>query len=149
MTGLSSNVSSRRRLGNLRCRPPVCQLRLGRIRGPRMRIPVVTLTALIALLLFADDPGRAGAAEDRRAAVSVAKVDVSPSIRAIVDAPDRSAEDRALDGGRHPAEMLAFFGVKPGTKAAELGAGGGYTAEPLACAVGPTGVVYAQNNKFI
>lgn len=28
-------------------------------------------------------------------------------------------------------------------------AGGGYTAELLARAVGPTGVVYAQNNKFI
>jgi len=114
-----------------------------------MRIPVVTFTALIALLLVADDRGRAGAAEDRRAAVSVAKVDVSPSIRAIVDAPDRSAEDRALDGGRHPAEMLAFFGVKPGMKVAELGAGGGYTSELLARAVGPTGVVYGQNSRFI
>ena len=114
-----------------------------------MRTPVVTFTALIALLLVADDRGRAGAAEDRRAAVSVAKVDVSPSIRAIVDAPDRSAEDRALDGGRHPAEMLAFFGIKPGMKVAELGAGGGYTSELLARAVGPTGVVYGQNSRFL
>ena len=28
--------------------------------------------------------------------------------------PDRSAEDRALDAGRKPAEMLAFLGVRPG-----------------------------------
>jgi len=32
---------------------------------------------------------------------------------------------------------------------AELGAGGGYTTELLARAVGPTGVVYAQNSRFI
>jgi predicted methyltransferase len=32
---------------------------------------------------------------------------------------------------------------------AEIGAGLGYTTELLARAVGPTGVVYAQNNRFI
>jgi len=32
---------------------------------------------------------------------------------------------------------------------AEIGAGLGYTTELLARAVGPSGVVYAQNNKFI
>ena len=74
---------------------------------------------------------------------------VPPETQAIVDAPDRSAADRALDAGRHPAEMLAFFGIKPGMRVAELGAGGGYTSELLARAVGPTGVVYAQNSPFV
>ncbi len=69
--------------------------------------------------------------------------------RAVVDAPDRSAEDRALDAGRHPAEMLAFYDVRPGMRVAELGAAGGYTTELLARAVGPTGVVYGQNSRFI
>jgi predicted methyltransferase len=78
-----------------------------------------------------------------------ATVAVPDPVRAIVAAPDRSEADRALDAGRHPAEMLAFFRVAPGMKVAELGAGGGYTAELLARAVGPTGVVYAQNSKFI
>lgn len=68
---------------------------------------------------------------------------------AVVAAPDRAEEDRALDGGRHPRELLALIGVRPGMKVAELGAGGGYTAELLARAVGPSGVVYGQNNKFI
>jgi predicted methyltransferase len=68
---------------------------------------------------------------------------------ATVNAPDRSAEDRALDAGRHPAETLAFFGIAPGMKVAELGAGGGYTAELLARTVGPTGKVYAQNSQFL
>src|SRR5262245_5194193 len=80
---------------------------------------------------------------------AVAVVDVPASIRAIVDAPDRSDADRTLDAGRHPAETLAFFGIAPGMKVAELGAGGGYTAELLARMVGPTGVVYGQNSKFI
>jgi predicted methyltransferase len=45
--------------------------------------------------------------------------------------------------------MLAFFGVKSGMRVAELGAGGGYTSELLARAVGPTGKVYGQNTKLI
>ena len=68
---------------------------------------------------------------------------------AAVAAPDRSADDRALDEGRQPAAMLAFFGIAPGMKVAELGAGGGYTAELLARTVGPTGKVYAQNSQFL
>ncbi len=74
---------------------------------------------------------------------------LSPEIQAIVDAPDRSEADRKLDAGRHPAEMLAFFGVRPGMRVAELMAGGGYTTELLARAVGPSGVVYGQNSKFV
>jgi predicted methyltransferase len=71
------------------------------------------------------------------------------SYEAIVDAPDRSPEDRALDAGRRPVELLKFLGVQPGMHVAEISAGGGYTAELLARAVGPNGVVYAQNSKFI
>src|SRR5262245_22712318 len=69
--------------------------------------------------------------------------------KAIVAVPDRSDADRALDAGRHPAEMLAFFGIRPGMRVAEIGAGGGYTTELLARAVGPKGRVYGQNSKFI
>ncbi|MGC4086434.1 MAG: SAM-dependent methyltransferase [Polyangiaceae bacterium] len=69
------------------------------------------------------------------------------SFEALVAAPDRSEEDRALDAGRHPTELLALAGVRAGMHVAELGAGGGYTAELLARAVGPSGVVYGQNTK--
>ena len=68
---------------------------------------------------------------------------------ALVSAPDRTEADRALDAGRHPAAMLEFIGVRPGWKVAELMAGAGYTVELLARAVGPTGVVYGQNTKFV
>ncbi|WP_437932214.1 SAM-dependent methyltransferase [Sorangium sp. So ce291] len=79
----------------------------------------------------------------------VTSVEVPPSLRAVVDAADRAEADRALDAGRKPAETLAFFGIQPGMKVAEIEAGGGYTAELLARAVGPGGVVYAQNNRFV
>jgi predicted methyltransferase len=74
---------------------------------------------------------------------------VPASVQAIVDAPDRTPEDRALDAGRHPAELLEFTGVGPGMKVAELMAGGGYTTELLARAVGPGGKVYAENPKVV
>jgi predicted methyltransferase len=66
--------------------------------------------------------------------------------QAVVNAPDRSDADRALDAGRRPAELLAVLGVKQTDRVAELQAGGGYTSELLARAVGPEGVVFAQNN---
>jgi predicted methyltransferase len=69
--------------------------------------------------------------------------------RSAVDAPDRTETDRALDAGRHPRELLAFAGIKPGMRVAELGVGGGYTSELLARAVGPSGKVYAQNSRLI
>ena len=89
------------------------------------------------------------AAPPAAAAAAAGTVAVSPAARAVVDAPDRSDADRAIDVGRHPAELLSFFAIGPGMKVAELGAGGGYTAELLVRAVGPAGVVYGQNNKFI
>lgn len=69
--------------------------------------------------------------------------------QSIVDARDRDEADKALDRGRAPAEFLSFIDVQPGMKVAELMAGGGYTAELLARAVGESGEVYGQNSKFI
>jgi predicted methyltransferase len=66
---------------------------------------------------------------------------------AVVTAADRSPEDRALDAGRKPVELLAFLGVQPGWRIADLGAGGGFTTELLKRAVGSEGVVYGQNSK--
>ena len=73
----------------------------------------------------------------------------TPEARAIVDAPDRLDTDRKLDSGRRPAQLLTFLGVGPGMRVAELVAGAGYTAELLARAVAPNGVVFAENPKVI
>lgn len=66
-----------------------------------------------------------------------------------VAAADRTAEDKALDAGRKPAELLSFLKLAPGMKVAEIFAGGGYTVELLARVVGPTGMVYAHNTPKI
>ena len=63
----------------------------------------------------------------------------------VVAAPDRTERDRSMDAHRKPVAMLAFFDVRPGMRVAELGAGGGYSTELFARAVGPRGVVYAQD----
>ena len=93
-------------------------------------------------------PG-AGAASAATNEQHVKTVEVSAAVRAFVDAADRDGEDKKLDGGRKPAELLAFAGIKPGMKVADLAAGGGYTTELLARAVGPSGAVYGQNSPFI
>ncbi len=66
-------------------------------------------------------------------------------IAQIVTSPDRSAADKANDVRRKPEQMLAFIGVKPGMVALDLSAGGGYTTELLARAVGSNGRVYGQS----
>jgi predicted methyltransferase len=65
-------------------------------------------------------------------------------IAEIVGGPDRSAADRANDLRRKPELMLAFIGIQPGLKALDVSAGGGYTTELLARAIGPSGIVYGQ-----
>ena len=65
-------------------------------------------------------------------------------IAAIVASPDRSAADRTNDVRRKPAETLAFIGVREGMVALDVSAGGGYTSELIARAVGPAGRVYGQ-----
>lgn len=83
------------------------------------------------------------------AAAASATPAVPQAIQAAVSAADRSEADRALDAGRQPAKTLAFFGIKPGMKVAELAAGAGYTSELLARVVGPTGTVYGHNPPFV
>lgn len=66
-------------------------------------------------------------------------------IAEILASPDRSAADRTNDLRRRPDKMLAFIGVRPGIIALDLSAGGGYTTELIARAVGPGGRVYGQS----
>ena len=48
------------------------------------------------------------------------------------DNPARSAQNRARDKWRHPAESLTFWGIRPGDVILELDPGGGYWTEVLA-----------------
>jgi predicted methyltransferase len=73
--------------------------------------------------------------------------DVPKPIKDAVAATDRDDKDRALDAGRKPADVLAFWKIAPGQKVAELFSGGGNTTEIIARVVGDKGHVYAQNSK--
>jgi predicted methyltransferase len=96
-----------------------------------------------ALLLAAVVLAACGSKEPEKA---VAVVD---PYQAIVDAADRTEDDRKQDPDRKPVEVLRFMGVKPGWKIADLGAGGGYMTELLSRAAGEGGVVYGQNSKVV
>jgi predicted methyltransferase len=95
-------------------------------------IPSFLSAALLAVSILAGCAGM----EDPKPAADYA---------AIVAAPDRSEADRKTDQRRDPVKLFAFTGVGPGMTVLEMGAGGGYTAELLARAVGPAGKVYAQD----
>ena len=64
---------------------------------------------------------------------------------AIIAAPDRADADRQTDQRRDPVKLLAFIGVKSGMAVLDMGAGGGYSTELMARAVGERGQVYAQD----
>jgi len=67
----------------------------------------------------------------------------SPFIVAAVADPRRPEADTTRDALRHPAEVMAFTGVQPGWRIADIGAGGGYYSRLFAVAVGDGGRVYA------
>ena len=93
------------------------------------------LGALALLLMLAGS----GVAQDAKA----------PDYDAIVAAPDRSDGDRQADARRQPAKLLAFTGVSSGMKVLDMEANAGYSTELLARAVGPSGVVYAQDSAAV
>jgi predicted methyltransferase len=79
----------------------------------------------------------------------VAHPGVTPYIRSVVFESGRPAADRSLDAGRHADELLAFFEIAPGMNVGEICAGGGYTTELVARALGDSGRVFAQNNRLV
>src|SRR5687768_10327316 len=109
-------------------------------------MPTSFLRAVLACAFLASAiAGCAGAARPDRGAASTPAL--SPAqIAQLLASPDRSEADRRNDVRRKPADLLAFIGPRPGMVVLDLSAGGGYTSELLARAVGPTGRVYGQSN---
>jgi predicted methyltransferase len=64
---------------------------------------------------------------------------------AVIASPVRTDQDRRMDASRKPGEFLPFTGVGPGMRVLDVSAGGGYTSQLLALAVGPDGRLYAQS----
>lgn len=68
---------------------------------------------------------------------------VSKAIVAAVADPARPQADRDRDADRKPAECIAFAGLKPGQRIADLLPGGGYFTRIFSGVVGPKGEVIA------
>lgn len=103
---------------------------------PPFRLTAVPILALgLAAAQAAPAPVVAQAA-----APAAARADLYA--QALAD-PRRPAEEVARDPLRHPAEMLAFAGVAPGWKVADIRPGAGYFSRLFATVVGPEGRVYA------
>src|SRR5919109_5005060 len=65
--------------------------------------------------------------------------------KAILKNSERPEAERALDAARKPDEVLAFYGVKPGDKVADIWAARGYYTALLSQVVGSQGLVYSVN----
>lgn len=68
--------------------------------------------------------------------------------RQAVASPIRTDDDRRADAKRKPFEFLQFSGVRPGMRVLDVAAGGGYTTQLLALAVGSKGTVWAQGYEI-
>lgn len=69
----------------------------------------------------------------------------SPHIVAALADARRPQADRDRDALRHPGEILAFAGVQPGWRIADVGPGAGYYTRLFAVAVGDGGRVFGVN----
>jgi predicted methyltransferase len=91
-----------------------------------MRISFLTTVLLVmGLGLGAGAAARAGDRDDAGASTREA-------LQQAVANPQRSEKNRARDQYRHPAETLAFFGIRPTDTVVEIWPGGGWYTEILA-----------------
>lgn len=75
---------------------------------------------------------------------------IPDAITAALADPKHPKADVDRDAARHPGELLAFAGIKPGMRVADVMMGGGYFTRILAGTVGPQGKVYGyQAAEFI
>jgi predicted methyltransferase len=100
--------------------------------------PLAALAAALGLITVMAGCATAPAEDPRAAAERYQKVIASPV---------RTDQDRITDAARKPAEFLAFTQVQPGMQVLDVAAGGGYTSQLLALAVGPTGKLWAQREQ--
>ena len=91
---------------------------------------IAFLAAALLAVAAAAGPGVPAAAQQASA--------TDPALAPILAHP-RRAEDRARDPSRHPAETLAFFGVRPGMTVVDYLPAGGWYTRILAPYLGPQG----------
>jgi predicted methyltransferase len=110
--------------------------------------------ACTALGAFATTAGAAEAAAPAAAAAAPAPAPYAlpagaPAyVRAAIESVDRSAESKARDANRKPAELLMLSGVKQGDRVIEFAAFGQYMTQMLSDIVGPQGRVYMMDLPY-
>src|SRR5271168_2609286 len=112
------------------------------IRGIRTgtRSVIFSATIAFAALAWISSPARAQLQPVATSTVESAPIpadQIPKEITDAINAPDRPAADKALDAGRRPDQIMAFYGIKPGMKVADIFAGGGYMTELISRIVGP------------
>lgn len=110
------------------------------------RLALSTILALVAVAWILPQVGTLQAAMTESAPVPSAQI--PRPITDAINSPERPAADKALDAGRKPDQIMAFYGIKPGMKVADVFAGGGYMTELFSRIVGANGKVYSQNGPF-
>lgn len=102
-----------------------------------------TVVLLAAAILTA-----CGQATDEKQVADPAAEPQPLSLYAAAVANDaRTAQDRARDAARKPAEVLEFLGITENMTVLDMFSGGGYYSEILASLVGPGGKVIAHSNE--
>lgn len=108
------------------------------------RIALLSL-AILALAGAQSAPASAQLASN---VVSGDDIVVPGYISAAIASSKRPLADKERDANRHPDKVMAFYGVKPGDKVAELLTASGYYAAILSGIVGDSGKVYGHNNDW-
>lgn len=104
--------------------------------------------AIFALTMLASAPGASWADNPAPPAAYVMPSNTPAYIRQAVESPDRSAEQKARDVNRKPAELLTLSGVKPNDRVIEFASFGQYFTTLLSAIVGPKGMVYMYDLPY-
>ena len=104
-------------------------------------VPIGVSSALLVSLLLVLSGCTTVSSRDTRPGLD------AESIRKVIESPIRTDQDRRMDASRRPAELLTLMQVGPGMRVLDVSAGGGYTSQLLALAVGSTGMVWAQREQ--
>ncbi|WP_324750500.1 methyltransferase [Sphingomonas sp. LY54] len=97
------------------------------MRQSSFRKPILAALAAGAALATAGC-----AAADGSASAAAPRAEQQAALAAAIAAPTRTPANTVRDRYRHPAETLAFFGVKPSDTVVEIWPGGGWYTEILA-----------------
>jgi len=101
-----------------------------------LSVAALVISAPAVLVAAAQTPAPAAAKTDAALAAAIAN-------------PARQASHKVRDAHRHPAETLAFMGLKPGMTVVEIAPGSGYYAEILAPYAKATGGKYIATGNAI